>query len=82
MPFAISISSSNDRALITASTGPKISSCAIRADGFTSAMIVGFRKYPGPECLPPPVMSLPSPFPISTYSRIFFSADALATGPR
>jgi len=46
-----------------ASTGPKISSCAMRAWGATSANTVGWMKYPCPEASPPP------------YERPSFLAD-------
>ena len=42
--FAIASDSSKLAAGITASTGPKISSCAIGAPGFTSAITVGWMK--------------------------------------
>ena len=44
VPFAMAIASSKSRALMHASTGPKISSWASRAYGFTSPKIVGAMK--------------------------------------
>jgi hypothetical protein len=65
-----------------ASTGPKISSCAIFAVAGTSSNTVGWTNQPAsPGTRPPPRSSLPSCFPVSMYLRMPFIARSLATGP-
>jgi hypothetical protein len=70
VPLAISTASSSESKLSTDSTGPKISSCAIRMSGVTRSKIVGSTKNPpsyfDPVSLCPPVTtSAPSRTPMS-----------------
>ena len=69
--------------LVTASNGPNTSSCSSRDPAGTSAMTVGCRKYPSPAfaARPPPVITRPSFFPTSMYSRTDFIEPSLITAP-
>src|SRR6266851_9898362 len=67
LSLAIATASCSSAYGITASTGPKISSCAIVALGSTPAKIVGSTNQPRPNPsgrLPPVVMRAPSALPL------------------
>ena len=70
VPLAIRSASSSSSAPSTESTGPKISSWAMRISDETSSKIVGATKkppsYPSPASLPPPTTTVaPSSRPLS-----------------
>ena len=84
MLFVTSIASSNPDTGIKATTGPNISSWAIRMSWSTSVNMVGSKKCPGSPGsarLPPVNRFAPSFFPITVYFSIFSSWDRLMTGP-
>src|SRR4029077_2199948 len=71
---------------ITETTGPKISSCAIRIFGEQSPNTVGswnqpFESTPPSNRFPPVNNFAPSSFPISTYDITVFNCDSLMHGP-
>ena len=73
MSFPSRTASSSPSNGMTTTTGPKISSCAIRMSLATSANIVGSMKLPAASSgsagrLPPWTTVAPSALPISTYS--------------
>src|SRR5260370_32068213 len=85
-PLATSMACSRLLIGITETTGPKISSCAMRIFGEQSPNTVGSWNQPLACALPsrrlPPAISLaPSFFPISTYDITVFNCDSLMHGP-
>jgi hypothetical protein len=71
---------------MTASTGPKISSCAMRMSLRTPAKMVGSTNHPVPHSgrvarAPPRTAVAPSPCAMSRYCRIFSSCGRFVTGP-
>ena len=70
MEFPIATASFSSRKESVASTGPKISSRAIRMSGVTPSKTVASKNAPFPSTaarLPPATTFAPSLFPLSTY---------------